>query len=231
MMIRVLVILLIAVLLALPGYAQAPGEEPGPPIGQAPQGEPPGPPDGPPGEGPEGPRRPPEGGRWGAEGGREGRPGRPLTPEVEAKFLAFMKQIDPSSSEELSRLKAQNPQQYQRVLAEGAERMQMLSEMQKRDPAAYQDMVNEIRLEGSARRIGESYRNASADKKAALKDQLRQVLGQLFDAREANRKHQIDRLEKDLASMKATLGQRAKNKAAIVNRRLDDMLSEPATAW
>lgn len=219
---RILVVLLTVFLCLLPAYAQAPGGEGGPPpLGQ-------GPPMGPPG----GP--PPDEGPHGGPPPRDGHPGhsnRAVPPHVEAKFLAFVKQVDPASMEELARLKALNPEQYQRVVAEGAQRMHFLNELQKRDPSAYQDVVKEIRLEGAVRRLVETYRNAPSDKKPDLKDQVRQTLSQLFDARETNRRHEMERLEKDLSRMKTSMHERAKNKTTIVNRRLEEMLSEPGTSW
>lgn len=184
------------------------------------------PPDGPP---------PPGGGRGGpgGPGGGPGGPGPqgPVTPEMEAQFLAFMKQNDPASVEDLSRLKSQDPQHYQRVVAEGLQRMRFLEMTKKTDRAAYDGLMQEFRLDATSRRLVREYRDGPADKKAAVKKQLETVLSQLFDLRESNRKRQIERLEKQLAELKATTQARGKNKSSIVQRRLEDLLADPSTSW
>jgi len=64
------------------------------------------------------------------------------------------------------------------------------------------------------------------DKQKKIEQELDQVVGQLFDLREAQREKDIARMESDLARMKKKLEDRRVQKSQIIKKRMDQLLGK-----
>lgn len=72
--------------------------------------------------------------------------------------------------------------------------------------------------------LGFLYENAAQSEKAGIKTKLQSKLEQLFDLKEEERRLEVEFLEKELQELKASLEVRKKNKAQIINRRLQELI-------
>jgi hypothetical protein len=81
--------------------------------------------------------------------------------------------------------------------------------------------------------LGESYRKAQDEAaRKMLRGNLASVITQLFDLREMNRQEEVKRMEAELKRLKDTLVQRQKNRADIIERRIQQLTGEAgAMEW
>jgi uncharacterized membrane protein YccC len=96
-----------------------------------------------------------------------------------------------------------------------------------------QPMNPEIqRLEEEVVQLSRAYRQTSDPaQKEQLRNDLRAKLQTLFALREKGRQDHIQRIEKDLAQLKATLDQRLKNRDQIISRRLQELTDGDGLTW
>jgi hypothetical protein len=65
-----------------------------------------------------------------------------------------------------------------------------------------------------------------------MRTNLSNVIAQLFDWREINRQDEVKRMETELRRLKETLDQRQKNRAVIIERRIQQLTGEAgAMEW
>lgn len=101
-------------------------------------------------------------------------------------------------------------------------------------PGRRPEMMNpEIReLEKQALDVSRACREARDDaEKAAIRDDLRAKLGQLFDLRENERKGHIERIEHELSDLKKTLDDRQAHRDEIIARRLEQLTEGEKLGW
>ena len=82
-------------------------------------------------------------------------------------------------------------------------------------------------MDNDAHQLAEQYRKSKDEgENQQLKKELRQVLNQAFDLRQQNRVQEMQDLEKRLTELKKVMEQREKNKANIVDKRLEELTSK-----
>lgn len=156
-----------------------------------------------------------------------------LTPEMEKEALDYLAQTNPHEAEGLGRFKLANPQRYTMRIKAILDEKAMLASLQKNDPARYEREIKIRDLERQTRELSESYRKA-ADEAARkpIRTNLNNAVTQLFDLREMNRQDEVKRMEFDLQRLKETLVQRQKNRASIIERRIQQLTGEAsAMEW
>ena len=72
--------------------------------------------------------------------------------------------------------------------------------------------------------IGFLYQNGKPNEQSQIKNKLRVKLEQLFDLKEEERRLEVEMLEKELKKLKASLEARKKNKAEIINNRMNELM-------
>ncbi len=136
----------------------------------------------------------------------------------------FLIELIPEITAVLAELEAENPRAYARELRRAFGEMQMLERRKKYDKDEYTNSKKRIVLEHKSQMIVFRYRKAEEEQKEGLKEQLRTVLNQLFDLREIDREMQVQRLEKKLQELRASLKNRKPNKNRIIEKRLEKLL-------
>ncbi len=151
--------------------------------------------------------------------------------ELEQQVMDFVRQFDPAQAEELQKLKEAQPEAWQRTIMEMAQRMRMLEQMKRMDSQGYEIALDEMKLEGRVRGLARKYREAPAESRATIQKEMRAALEAQFEARESSMRHRIEHMAKELAEMKKRLEERAKNRSAVVDRRLAELTREPGSEW
>lgn len=98
------------------------------------------------------------------------------------------------------------------------------SDIKRESPTLFQSMNREGMLYEQAQRLIWQYQKAKAKDKPAIKEELRVVLGQIFDLNERNRELEIRELEQMIESAKREVSYRKSSKQSIVNNALEDLL-------
>ncbi|MEW6279526.1 MAG: hypothetical protein AB1758_12935 [Candidatus Eremiobacterota bacterium] len=166
-----------------------------------------------------------------------GPPGRPpgpppVPPEVEKEFLEFLQSQDPDRAAELSELRKSRPEVYRHALASHVERYMFLKQMKEEDPEGYQLGLEELKLDGRVRKLARAYtQTQDKEQRAALRKQAEEAVARLFDIRQQNRRRHVERMEKELARLKSQVDERQKKRQAIVERRVEEVLSDPDLEW
>ncbi len=186
----------------------------------------PGPPPGAPGPAP---GRPPHAGR----GSSFSPP--VMDPETEEVLLAWIGEDDPELLAELKLVRVEDPGRYHQRIRELEGEWRHLEALKQRDPGRYEKVVYRRKLEIKARGLARSYRKRVAKKGESARStgaaketrkSLHSLLQELFELREAERMHEIERLETELSRLKELSKKRAANKKEIVSRHLREILGE-----
>jgi len=106
-------------------------------------------------------------------------------------------------------------------------REERLRRTQKDDPARFEREKKIAEFERQSRELAESYFKAQDEAaRKTLRTNLAEIVTQLFDLREQNRQEEVKRMEADLKRLKDTLEQRQKNRANIIERRIQQLTGE-----
>jgi hypothetical protein len=179
----------------------------------------------------------PDGGRGkGGPGGRDGPNGlgperpfpmfRDVTDQEITDILAFIDINMPWMRPDLDKMRQAEPDRFRQVCRHLRFEIDQLKDLKAKDPAGFSKAIEERQLRARAKDLLTKVRAATDPKEAeALKNQLHDVLGKLFDAELATRKAQIARLEQQLGSLREDLQKRAAARDDIVATRLTDVLN------
>ena len=156
-----------------------------------------------------------------------------LTPELEKEALDYLVSINPREAQDLQRFKLADQRRYTMRLKAGLDEKARLEFFQKDDPARYERELKIRDLERQSREFSESYRKSlDGAGRQATRANLSNVIAQLFDLREMNRQDEVKRMEADLQRLRETLEQRQKNRAGIIDRRIQQLTGEAgAMEW
>lgn len=88
-------------------------------------------------------------------------------------------------------------------------------------------------FERQSRELAGSYSKAQDEAaRKTLRANLAEIVTKLFDLREQNRQEEVRRMETDLKRLKDTLAPRQKNRANIIERRIQQLTGEAgAMEW
>ena len=101
-------------------------------------------------------------------------------------------------------------------------------EIARRDQELYQQLLTEFELERETRDIANQARNLPEGRQREEKiDQLRGLLGEIFDLKQENRRVEIRQLEQQLDILKQNLADREAMKARIIDNRINQLLTTP----
>ena len=150
---------------------------------------------------------------------------RPLTPKLEKKILKIIAEQEPLEVKHLTKLKRINPEEYREILLHAWKEHQFLKRLKKEDPDKYQQVKQRQELERMSRKLAREYRQSDDEQhKKTIKSELRDIIDELFDLREAEKEEEIFRLEKELNKMKKIVKKRQANKKEILNKHLHKLL-------
>jgi hypothetical protein len=160
-------------------------------------------------------------------------PPEPLTDEKQKQALEFLTQESPELVASIQALQKDRPEQYRSELRIALRDLQSISRFERDDPPRAQELRRERTLERQSRDLVRRARNATQDHdRTALRSNLASVLDELFELREHHRELMIERLEKELQTLRQTTEKRHQNKDRIVANRLEELLgSEDDLRW
>lgn len=201
----------LAVAMAAPSLAQAPGgKSPMPP--QAPAAAAPAEPPAP----DAGPRRA-EGSRW--------RPDSPMSPEMVERIIAVARDVSPELAAQLEKVRSAAPDEMSQAMRQNARRLIALSIVKERNPALYAIRVEDVRLQLELRKLGDEYRAAvDAGDKArseALDAQIAAKVRTQVDVDLRARAQELVALDEQVKSMRDELVREQRETESRVAERIE----------
>ena len=141
------------------------------------------------------------------------------------RWLDRLKAKNPEEYERLQKLRQEDPLEFRRTLHEYLRQERMKGGARDFRHGKQPPMNPEIRkLEEEIGRIARTYRETTdPEKQNQIRVELRMEVQALFDLRETERLEHIQRIEADLANLKITLDQRRKNRDRIIEQRLKEL--------
>lgn len=95
------------------------------------------------------------------------------------------------------------------------------------DRALYERLMREREMEAETHRLAQRYRLATTDaERTAVRAELRDRLGAMFDLKQQNRREEIRQMETALDTLVARLQQRAAMRDRIVEYRLNELIGQ-----
>jgi hypothetical protein len=148
-------------------------------------------------------------------------------PLSEEEIFQWVEQYVPSGVSELKDLKQEAPEVYAHRIREVANEIRHLETVKQRDPEMFERLVKAENLEHKSWKLsGEIARTQDPEKKKQLTAQLKDMLGEIFEIRLEERSLEIKELENEINKIKTLIEERKANKGAIIDRHLNEMLSE-----
>ena len=150
---------------------------------------------------------------------------RDVTDQDIQDVLQFTQQHLPMLHEALQQMRESEPARFRPLCRRLRFEIGQLKALQKTDEAAFQKALEEKQLQFLARNAADRLRAAQDPaEREQLRTQLREMVGKLFDAELATREAHIRLLEKKLEEIRAELRERATQRDAILNKRLEEMI-------
>ncbi len=155
-----------------------------------------------------------------------------FSPEQEAEILEYIKQAYPFKYEDVKRMKKSLPNVYRKTLAKAWREMKFALRVQDEDPARYENLKKERQLEIRSHELADQYKVASTDEeKAAIQEELENVLDEAFQIRQLNREGEIKNLQKKIEQLKNDNEARMRQKDKIIEKRLNELLGISNLKW
>ncbi len=167
--------------------------------------------------------------------------GRP--PRAVERLLEAIRQQRPDEYDRLLRLRRDNPARFQEELRrrfdESARRRGLATNaapvaepapaVAGPAPTDVEERVAEIMRE--VIRLAEEYPRAPSSERNAQRERIRNLVAAAFDLREQDRVRRVQRLRQELDRLKEELDQRRRNRDAIVDRKVAEILGADPTSW
>lgn len=136
-----------------------------------------------------------------------------LPSEFEKEYL---KALPESIEVLLSELKKIDKNKYPRIISQALLSLRANSENRA-------EHIKIIELDVQSELLGSKYKTATESRKKEIKNQLHNTLRQLFRARENERKNQIQRIERELGSLKESLNRIKVEENTLIKNRLIEL--------
>ena len=144
--------------------------------------------------------------------------------EREAAAIEFLSNGVPELAEQLRELKRERPDEYQQELERGLVEQADLDTARIEEPARYQQLVAERRLDRRCFELARQIRNRDDEQgRQSLMEKLEATVGELFDLRESWRLEEIEMLERELARLREEGARRRRYRDVIVQRRIEEL--------
>lgn len=100
-----------------------------------------------------------------------------------------------------------------------------LTNVRNTDTELYSRFVREYQMEAEALRLAAAIRHSqSSSEVKQLTEKLRETLGVIFDLKQDNRRHEIDRLTTQLSTLKRKVDEREELREKIIENRIKDLI-------
>ncbi len=148
--------------------------------------------------------------------------------------MQFLQHTQPRLYGRAVALRRSNPAMFNMLISRAAPSFRRLEQMQKTQPALFHETLQDIILTHRSFRLAQQLRNPHlpAAQRAALKNQLLQVVKRQFAVRQKIREMQLNVLGKRVQKLKTQLEQRQKQRQQIINKRVAALLGKlPGVNW
>jgi len=150
-----------------------------------------------------------------------------ITPEQEKEILEEIKKENPEEAKELMIIKKEKPIEFKKILIQRQHEIKQLAQLKESDPERYEQKKKQHSLERQSRQLAEKFHTSDNEKeKTKIKNDLADILSELFDLREKDREEEMKQLTQKLEHLKSVLAERKKKKKEIVDRRLQELIGE-----
>lgn len=155
-----------------------------------------------------------------------------ISPEQEIEVLEYIKQAYPFKYEDIKRMKKSLPNVYRKTLVRAYREMQFSQRIKEEDPERFENLKKERQLETKSHELADQYKNTNnQESKAAIKEELEQVLEDAFEIRQQNREFEIRSLQKKLEDLMNDNEARMNQKDQIIEKRLNELLGTSDLKW
>lgn len=96
--------------------------------------------------------------------------------------------------------------------------------LQRSDPEMAKLLEEDMDLDRQSRELAMQYHRAPPDRRDAIKQQLAEVVGRHFEARQRRRQIELKRLEAEIQGVRESIEKREKTRGEIVQRRLEELI-------
>ncbi len=144
----------------------------------------------------------------------------------EEEESGLLKSLNSNLRASLEYIKQANEHKYYDLLRESQFKNMRFPYLNKRDKKRFDREQRLFELEIVSESLAAKYLKAKENERAKIKPQLRTTLNELFELREADRKFEVEMLEKELTKLTKQLKVRMENKSKIIDRRIQELLGE-----
>jgi len=131
------------------------------------------------------------------------------------QIRGFYQATYPELLENIEQIRHRDVKDYRKAVKKAWERFELYRDLKAINPEEFELVEKLQSLEHRAETLAKSLPKNEAE--------LRKVLGDIFDLRQAMQNRDLDALQKRIDSVRAALKEDAKNKEAIVDKRLREM--------
>ena len=150
-----------------------------------------------------------------------------ITQAEEEEILRKINEENLRQVEDLERLKKEKPMAYYEILYKTQRELEHLARLEEEDPERYELKKKQRSLDIKSHKLANQYKATSKEnEKKEIKKELMNVLNELFDMREADRKEEIKRLNNRLEELKSILAKREQMKKDIIERRFKELTGQ-----
>lgn len=154
-------------------------------------------------------------------------PAQALDPDDASTLHAFLEEHLPAAAVELDALRVEDPVAYEEAVEEHIDYVAYLQALQDENQDAFEAVIRAEQLEMESWDLAAQIVDTpDADQRAELRQRLRNLLAQVFDARMLEQEAEIDAMTEELEAIKALMAQRHERKSEIVDLQTERMIQD-----
>ena len=147
--------------------------------------------------------------------------------ETEPKTLDFLRTYEPEVFQEIEKMKTVDPEEYGHMITMESHHVRMLEDLQTDDKEGFRLAIAQLRAHDRVGALAQACREGDHANRAELKA----AVEQLFDARQASERHQLELDRKDLEDSEKELQTRDSKRASIVEHYVHSITIPDAERW
>ena len=155
-------------------------------------------------------------------------PAQPATAAAQdstERIIAVARDVSPAWASSLERVRARDPQGFERATGVLAKRLKALAVLKDRKPQLYALRVEELRIQGEVTALADQWRSAVStgrtEEASGIEAQLRAKVGTMVDLNLRSRAMELAELDEVMRSMRADLERDARARDATVADALE----------
>jgi len=148
------------------------------------------------------------------------------------RVMEVLDAANPQMAQRLRDVRRQSEPEFREALAEVASsrRIRWLMMQKKFDPEGFRLRAAEYRIRHRIDRVTDRLAETGTDSEEAeeLKHDLRNLLGDAFEARQRVREHELARLERRIEDLRSELQEKNQRKEELIEQRYQELLKDPS---